>query len=136
MILVDTSVIIDTLKKNETPKSSIYLAILSAGSPYCISVLTYHELLQGAKNEQEFEQLKEYFGSQSILQLPNDKDFFEQSASIYFALRRKGKTIRSTVDVMIAMQAIHGNHTLLHDDRDFDAIADEFSELKILTGTK
>jgi predicted nucleic acid-binding protein len=130
--MVDTGVIIDTLKNNQTPKALKYRAILAEGSLYCISALTYQELLQGAKNDQEFGRLKEYFGSQFILPFPIGKEFFEQSAGIYFALRRQGKTVRSTIDVIIAAQAIRNGYTLLHDDKDFDVIAEAFPELKIL----
>ena len=132
MILVDTSVLIDYLKGNYTPKALLLDKILTNDIDFCISSLTYHELLQGSKNEKEFELIKEYFSTQNILTMPTDNNFFEQSAGIYFTLRRHGKTVRSTVDVIIAAQAIIGNHILLHDDKDFDIISDIFSDLKSL----
>jgi hypothetical protein len=132
MILVDTSVIIDYLKDKPTPKSEMFGKIVANDMDFCISALTYQELLQGAKNEKEFEQLKVFFGTQIILPLPSDVSFFEQCAEIYFTLRRLGKTIRSTIDVIIAAQAIDGNHIILHDDRDFDAITEGFIELRCL----
>ncbi|MCL2637929.1 MAG: PIN domain-containing protein [Oscillospiraceae bacterium] len=132
MILVETSVIIDYLKGNETPKSLLFDKIITNDLDFCISALTYQEVLQGAKNEKEFEQLKSFFSTQIIISLPAEKSFFEQAAGIYFSLRRAGKTVRSTIDVIIAMQAIDGKHILLHDDRDFDAIAEMLPDLKTL----
>jgi hypothetical protein len=132
MILVDTSVIIDYLKGNETPKSCLLDKTISGGLDFCISALTYQEILQGAKNENEFEQLKKFFSTQIIINLPTEKAFFEQAAGIYFLLRRAGKTVRSTIDVIIAMQAIKDKHILLHDDRDFDVIAEMLPDLKTL----
>jgi len=132
MILVDTSVIVDYLKGNETPKSQLFDKIISDGLDFCISALTYQEILQGAKNQGEFEQLKNFFSTQVIINLPPEKTFFEQAAGIYFSLRRAGKTVRSTIDVIIAMQAITGKHILLHDDRDFDVIAEMLPALKTL----
>jgi len=132
MILVDTSVLVDYLKGNNTHKSELFDKITANDLDFCISALTYQELLQGAKNEKEFEKLKSYFSTQIILAIPPDNFFFEQTALMYFTLRRQGKTIRSTVDTIIAAQAINGNHILLHDDKDFDTIAGVFPELSSL----
>jgi hypothetical protein len=132
MILVDTSVIIDYLKGKETPKTLLFDKIISNSLDFCISSLTYQEILQGARNEKEFDNLKSFFSTQIIISLPTGKQFFEQAADVYFSLRKTGKTVRSTVDVIITVQAIIGKHFLLHDDRDFDIIAEVFTDLNIL----
>jgi predicted nucleic acid-binding protein len=46
------------------------------------------------------------------------------SARIFFDLRRNGKTVRKLFDCCIAQVAIENNLTLVHNDRDFDAIAE------------
>jgi predicted nucleic acid-binding protein len=51
---------------------------------------------------------------------------------MYFDLRRKGVTPRSTIDILIALTAMLNNLSLLHDDRDFDAMAAEIKDLRIL----
>lgn len=51
---------------------------------------------------------------------------------MYFDLRRSGVTIRSTIDVLIALTAIQNNLHLLHNDRDFDIMAEKLPKLKIL----
>ena len=43
-----------------------------------------------------------------------------ESAMNYRRLRRKGVTVRKTIDVMIGTFCIHYRLALLHDDRDFD----------------
>jgi predicted nucleic acid-binding protein len=43
-----------------------------------------------------------------------------ESAKNYRHLRRKGVTVRKTIDVMIGTFCIHYQLPLLHDDRDFD----------------
>jgi hypothetical protein len=48
---------------------------------------------------------------------------FAQAAKIYFQCRRKGITVRSTIDCLIAQTAIEHNLLLLHDDRDYEGIA-------------
>ena len=131
MILIDTSVIVNYFKGNETPKTRIFDAILSRGLVYGISPYTYQELLQGARNEREFELLKEYLDAQHHYYLPQTLETFERAARMYFDLRRKGITPRGTIDIFIALTAIHHNLSLLHDDRDFDVIASAVKTLKI-----
>jgi predicted nucleic acid-binding protein len=64
--------------------------------------------------------------------LPNELKSYEHAAKIFFDLRRKGTTVRGTIDVLIALTAIEHNLILLHNDRDFDAIAKFTPELKVL----
>jgi predicted nucleic acid-binding protein len=42
---------------------------------------------------------------------------------LYRQCRKKGLTIRSTVDLLIAQTDIDNRATLLHNDRNFEAIA-------------
>jgi len=132
MILVDTSVIIDKLKKVENPKTILLDRLHEAKTPFGISVYTFHEVLQGAKNETEFNKLESYFSTQKIFYLPNTPKIYTGSARLFFDLRRQGVTVRSTIDVLIAFTAIINQIPLLHNDRDFDYIAEKIPELKIL----
>jgi len=43
-----------------------------------------------------------------------------ESAMNYRFLRKKGVTVRKTIDVIIGTFCIHHQLILLHDDRDFD----------------
>jgi predicted nucleic acid-binding protein len=131
MILVDTSVFINYLKGKNDEKTDVFDTILSHDIPFGISVYTYQELLQGARDEKEFSMLKEYLGSQKIYLLPETVDTYELAAKLYFDTRRKGFTPRSTIDILIAYTAMYHNLYLLHNDRDFDAIASIFPQLKI-----
>ena len=131
MILVDTSILVNFFKGNETPKTRVFDAILNQGLFFGISSYTYQELLQGAKDEREFNLLKEYLDTQNIYFLPSAWETFVKASRLYFDLRRKGITPRGTIDVFIALTAIHYNLSLLHDDRDFDIMASEIKALKI-----
>jgi predicted nucleic acid-binding protein len=57
----------------------------------------------------------------------NDFDF---AAELFRRARKTGHTIRRSTDCMIAAVCIRENVPLLHDDADFDRIAD-VSELKV-----
>jgi predicted nucleic acid-binding protein len=76
--------------------------------------------------------LKKYLLAQKIYYLPNELETYENAARMYYDLRRKSITIRSTIDIFIAQTAIYYDLFLLHKDRDFDFIAQNTPELKIL----
>jgi len=132
MILVDTSVLIDKLRKVENTKTLKLDEFNSTGTPFGISIYTFHEILQGAKSESEFQKLYDYFSTQKIFSLPDTPSVFAQSARMYFDLRRGGTTIRNTIDILIAYTAIYYDLQLLHNDTDFDYIAARVPELKIV----
>jgi len=132
MVLVDTSVLIDFLKGQSSVKVSIFNEILSRDIPFGISAITYQEILQGAKDEAEFQTLKEYLSTQKIYFLEESTSIYEEASMLYFKLRRKGITPRSTLDLLIAATAITNNLALLHDDQDFDTMAAHIPELRIL----
>ena len=135
MILVDTSVLIDKFRKIENPKTLLLDQLHEAKSPFGISIFTFHEILQGAKSEDEFRKLNSYLSTQKIFSLPNTTEIYAKSARLYFDLRRQSITIRNTIDVLIAFTAIYHKIPLLHNDRDFDFIAEKISGLQIYKPT-
>lgn len=50
-----------------------------------------------------------------------------QSASHYRDLRKKGLTVRKTIDLILATFCILENITLLHNDQDFEPLATHLS---------
>lgn len=84
----------------------------------CGVILT--EVLQGIRDDNEFELVKGMF--ESLTCLPMHNDSFVKSAQIYRSLRRHGITIRKPIDCMIASVAIISDVPLLHNDRDFQPI--------------
>lgn len=132
MILADTSVIIDFLKGQTNLKAELFHEVLRRKIPFGLSPYTYQEVLQGARNEEEYAILRAYLSTQKLYFLPQEKATYEKAAQLYFSLRRRGITVRSTIDVLIALTAIENDLLLLHNDRDFDLIAENLTELKIL----
>jgi len=132
MVIVDTSVLIDYFKDVENPKSLLLDSIIQLEIPFAISCFTYQELLQETRDIKEFNELKSYLSLQNIYDVPQDLHFFENCAKMFFDLRRKGLTIRSTIDMLIAQTAINFGSFLLHNDKDFDVISKNFKNLKIL----
>ncbi len=79
------------------------------------------EVLQGFARQQDFETARN-----ALLQFPvftvGGLDIALKSAENYRWLRRRGVTVRKTVDCLIATFVIENGFSLLHDDRDFDAL--------------
>lgn len=121
MILVDTSVFINYFKGRETA-ATLFLENTLDHSCW-ITSLVYQELLQGARDEKEFDILRVYISSQFFCHPTDPIASYEKAAKIFFDCKRKGITIRSTIDCLIAQIAIEHNIPLLHDDDDFVKIA-------------
>ena len=131
MILVDTSVMIDYLSDNENDAMLKFQYVLENNIPFGINPFVYQEVLQGVKTEKDFDMAKRYLDTQRFYSLKDEKESFASAARIYFKCRKKGITIGSTIDCLIAQTAIENSLFLLHNDSDFDNIAKVISDLKI-----
>ena len=131
MVLVDTSVLIDYLSGAENEPVKKFESIISDKIVFGINHFIYQEILQGANNEKEFGVLKSYLEELNFYNLKNKTQSFTDAAKIYFNCRRKGITIRSTIDLIIVQTAIENDLYLLHNDNDFDNIAKVISNLRI-----
>jgi hypothetical protein len=58
-----------------------------------------------------------------VVDSPLDPGVFLDAASLYRAARRKGLTVRSSVDCLIASSALRHDLEVLHRDRDFPRLA-------------
>lgn len=131
MILVDTSVLIGYLRGHAGPKINLFEQVLERKIPFGISVFTYLEVLQGAKDENEWNVLRDYLGTQQIYYLKQENESYEEAARLFFDLRRKGITVRSTIDLLIMVTALEQSLSLLHDDQDYDQMLCHLTELKV-----
>jgi hypothetical protein len=130
VILVDSSVLIDFLKGRENSPVNRFIEVLDRDIPFGISPIAILEVLQGAATEKDYSTLRDYLGSQTVYGLEGGLESYARAAKIFFDLRRKGMSVRSSMDCLIAQTAIeHGLH-LLHNDSDFDRIA-KVSSLKV-----
>jgi len=123
MIVVDTSVLIAFLKGARTPAAERFAQIEEDEIPFAIPAICFQELLQGARDKREWRVLDEYLASQRLLMPEEPLALHREAARIFFDGQRRGLTIRSTVDCLIAAQTLRAGGTLLHDDNDFDHIA-------------
>jgi predicted nucleic acid-binding protein len=120
MILVDTSVWIEVLR-DKTGQIVKAFQIRSNSENYVLTRFNQLELLQGAKNEKEWELLVDYLSTQYYLETSDIT--WQHAGRIYFELRRRGVTINSSIDCCIAQIALESGALLLHRDRDFEKIS-------------
>jgi hypothetical protein len=123
MILVDTSVLIHFFKGIDSKSSQKFRTILQREIPFGINSLIFQEVLQGAGSEKEYLTLKKYLETQRFYHLREPIESFAKAAKIYLDCRKKGITIRSTIDCLIAQTALENDLLLLHEDSDFDLMA-------------
>ena len=120
MIVVDTTVWVDHLNDDQTPQV-IWLreAIGVHRAPVLVGDLILCEVLQGLSSEREA-QLVERALRHFPLAPMVDPAITVRSAELYRLLRRRGVTVRKTIDMLIGTFCLEHGHALLHSDRDFD----------------
>jgi predicted nucleic acid-binding protein len=128
MILVDTTVWIDLFRGQETAEVKLLERLIGENADICVCGVILTEVLQGIRDDKEYAATSARF--ESLIYLPMSQRTFRKAAELYRTLRRKGVTIRNAVDCMIAAVAIEHDIPLLHQDRDFTALA-QHSGLKV-----
>ncbi len=118
MILVDTSIWIDVLDGSLgaclEPEDLVRFAT-------CGPII--QEVVQGIRQASAAARIARSLMAMERLSDPLPADVFLLAADIYRTGRRRGRTIRSPVDCLIAAVAIENDVPVWHRDRDFDAIA-------------
>jgi predicted nucleic acid-binding protein len=118
MILVDSSVWIDYFNGKKTPQTD-WLDSSLGNTPLIVGDFVLTEVLQGFQSDKDFKIARDLLVGMPFMAM-GGRDVALESASNYRVLRRKGVTVRKTIDVMIGTFCIHYRLPLLHDDRDFD----------------
>ena len=119
--LIDTSVWIDVFRDTSGGTASRVRSLV-ADDDVVLTRFNQLELLQGAADEREWAMLADFLDGQDYVEASGDT--WRNAARIYFDLRRRGRTIRSPIDCCIAQLAIENDLRLLHEDRDFETIAE------------
>ena len=130
MIIIDTSVWIQLLNGVDDPKAELARTIIEGPEDIGVPGIILEEILRGLRSDSHFRRIRDLLLS-DFTYLEMKQSLFLRSAAIYRALRKKGKTIRSPADCLIAACAIEETASLLADDADFRTIAEAFP-LKLL----
>jgi hypothetical protein len=118
MVIVDTSVLIDYLADRVTPATE-WLERQIDIQRIGITTLVLAEVLQGIRADDQFVETLRVLKRFAVFET-SGVDLALASARNYRTLRRMGITVRSTIDCIIATFCIEEEHSLLHNDRDFE----------------
>jgi len=121
MILVDTSVWVDFLKGIDSRERRMLHRLIDDDEEISITEIILTEILQGIKEDKDFRRMKAYL-LEFPIHRPKGTETYLRAAHIYRDCRRKGKTVKKTVDSIIAAICMENDLTLLHKDSDFDFI--------------
>ena len=120
MIIVDTSVWIDYFNGTLSEETDS-LDNMLGNQEILLGDLILTEILQGFQEDRLFREARnmlERFPILPMLGIP----LAIQSAKNYRTLRKRGVTVRKTIDVMIGTYCIEKHIPLLYADREFDLL--------------
>jgi predicted nucleic acid-binding protein len=117
MVIVDTTIWIDYLRGFRNPETQWFDKEL-ARQRFGLTDLILCEVLQGIRGEKEFSQVRRELGKFELF-ATGGEELAVAAALNFRTLRERGRTVRKTIDCLIATFCILHAHSLLHRDRDF-----------------
>jgi predicted nucleic acid-binding protein len=117
VIVVDSSVWIDFFNGLSTPEVELLDGLLGA-TPVAIGDLTLVEVVQGFRHGKDVATARQLFRSLAPLPMLGARNAWK-AAENSRELRRRGVTVRKTIDGIIATACIEANLPLLFSEPDF-----------------
>ena len=129
MVIVDTTVWVDYLNDVATPETD-WLDEQTARQRLGLLDLTVCEVLQGLSTDRDAARVLRHLRRFEIFET-GGTELAVDAARHYRWLRARGRTVRKTIDCLIASFCLRERHSLLHSDRDFDAF-EQLLELAVV----
>ena len=120
-VLVDTSVWVDFLNGYSSPEREALADLLAGEDEICTCGVVVAEVFQGLRSEKGRDEIQRLFQKLLFFE-PAGIELYLRAADIYRLLRRKGLTVRSTIDCLIAVLAEQNGCYVLARDRDLETI--------------
>ncbi len=118
MVVVDTSVWIDYLADKINLHTTWLDSQLETGR-IGLTGLILCEIFQGIQSQTQFDRTRRQLCKLSVFNTGGE-ELAAISAANYRDLRSRGYTVRKTIGCVIATFCIEGQHSLLHNYRDFE----------------
>src|ERR1700739_2453710 len=129
MVIVDTTVWIDYLRGTSNAEV-LWLDRELQRQRLGLTDLILSEVLQGVRDKGAFDRVRQDLLKFLVFET-GGIDLAVAAAENYRKLRERGRTVRRTIDCLIATFCIEGGHLLLHRDRDFD-VFERWLGLKVI----
>lgn len=123
-VLIDTSIWIQFFRGTDEKQAQLVQKLILSNE-VCICPPILQEILQGVGDAKNFEILADQLMSLDFLNA-DSKVMAIHAAKIYVSLRKRGVTIRKSMDCLIAAYALAFDVPFHHSDKDFDQITKYF----------
>lgn len=133
MIVVDSSVWIDFLNGRNAPHVRRLSTVLGADE-VIVGDLMLCEVLQGLDSERAAQEVEALLRRFEIVPMAGDA-LAVAAARNFRSLRRRGITVRKTIDLLIGTWCIENRMPLLHNDSDFRPMARHLGLIELPTVT-
>jgi len=121
-LIVDTSVWIDFFNGVQNRQSEYLADSIESDKTIFLHSIILMEILQGFRSDKDHAGVQDILLSYNFVMEDPVPDAIGAS-NLYRSLKKKGVTIRKSLDCLIAYAAIKNGLPLLHRDRDFNIIA-------------
>ena len=122
-ILVDTSVWVDFFNGHPSSHATTLAQLLHEEADLVTCGLIVSEVLQGFRQAKSLSTIESHFREMEWL-TPYEPDTYLEAANLFRRLRRRGITVRSTIDCLIAILAARHDALILAKDRDLSLITE------------
>ncbi len=120
-VLVDTSAWVDFLNGHDSPEAMTVSELLKGDDDVCTCGVVVAEVFQGLRENKAYREIASLFSEMTFLESSDIATHF-RTAELYRALRKRGITVRSTIDCLITVLAADNGCQILARDRDVAAI--------------
>lgn len=128
--LVDSSAWIEFLRATGSATHLLVRELIKRPDTIAITEPIIMDLLAGAPTVSAQRTIERLVDGAALLAIDNRTDW-RDAAAIYGAARRNGRTVRRLVDCLIASVAVRTRAVLVHNDAEFDVIAESVGALTI-----
>jgi hypothetical protein len=132
VIVVDSSVWIDFLNGRPAPHVRRLRAILGT-EEVIVGDLMLCEVLQGLASERAAREVEALLRRCDVVSMAGEAMAIAAARNFRF-LRRRGITVRKTIDLLIGTWCIENRRPLLHNDSDFRPMARHLGLVEVVTG--
>ena len=132
MLLLDSSVWIDSMLGRVTDATR-FVESRDEGEEIATTGIVFQEVLQGIRSPGDYDRMRQVLWSLLVLE-PRELSTYEVAAQLYVRARQKGFTVRKPNDCLIAALALEHGALLVHNDRDFLALAQVEPALLVYPG--
>lgn len=133
-VLVDSSVWGDFFNAFDSPQALALERLIEGEEDICTCGVVVSEVFQGFRKDETSGKLAELFRALLFLEPSGIAPYF-RAAEVYRALRKRGITVRSTIDCLIAVLADENDCYLLARDKDLrDIVASGVVDVPLWPG--